>query len=97
VSVNVKNTGRMDGDEVVQLYVRNLATEQPQPLKSLKGFSRIAVAKGESREVRIPLKGEDLRYFDDAKNGFVVAPGRYEIQIGASSQDIRAKAELEVR
>ena len=97
VSVHVKNTGRMDGDEVVQLYVRNLATEQPQPLKSLKGFSRIAITKGESREVRIPLKGEDLRYFDDSKNGFVVAPGRYEIQIGASSQDIRAKAELEVR
>jgi beta-glucosidase len=97
VTVQVKNTGRMDGDEVVQLYVRNFTQGQAQPLKSLKGFSRVPIKRGESRTIRIPLKGDDLKYFDDPKNGFVVAPGKYEIQVGASSQDIRAKAELEVR
>ena len=97
VAVNIRNTGRYDGDEVVQLYVRHLASAAPQPLKSLKGFARIPVRKGESRTVRIPLKAADLRYFDAAKDGFVVEPGRYEIQAGASSLDIRAKAVLEIR
>jgi beta-glucosidase len=81
----------------VQLYVRHLASAAPQPLKSLKGFVRTPIRRGESRTVRIPLKAADLRYFDAAKDGFVVEPGRYEIQAGASSQDIRAKAVLEVR
>jgi beta-glucosidase len=97
VAVEVRNTGRFDGDEVVQLYVRSLASKAPQPLKSLRGFTRVAIRKGESRTVRIPLKAADLRYFDEARDAFVVEPGRYEIQVGASSQDIRAKAELEVR
>ncbi len=96
-AVDVTNNGRYDGDEVVQLYVRNLASAAPQPLKSLKGFSRVAIKKGESRTVRIPLRATDLNYFDIAKDGFVVEPGRYEIQVGASSQDIRAKAVLEIR
>jgi beta-glucosidase len=96
-AVDVTNNGRYDGDEVVQLYVRNLASAAPQPLKSLKGFSRVAIKKGESRTVRIPLRAADLNYFDNAKDGFVVEPGRYEIQVGASSQDIRAKAVLEIR
>ena len=97
VAVDVKNTGRLDGDEVVQLYVRNLTPGERQPVKSLKGFSRVSIKKGESRTVRIPLRAPDLRYFNEAKDGFVVEPGRYEIQVGASSQDIRAMAVLEVR
>ena len=97
VAVTVKNSGRYDGDEVVQLYVRNLTEGQPQPLKSLRGFSRVALKRGDSRAVRIPLRVADLKYFDDAKNGFVVAPGKYEVQVGASSADIRAKGSLEVR
>jgi beta-glucosidase len=97
VAVTVKNTGRYDGEEVVQLYVRNLTEGQPQPLKSLRGFSRVSLKKRESRVVRLPLKIADLKYFDEAKNGFVVAPGKYDIQIGASSQDIKGKAELEIR
>jgi beta-glucosidase len=97
VTVTVKNSGRYDGDEVVQLYVRNLTEGQPQPLKSLRGFSRVSLKKGESRAVHIPLRVSDLKYYDEAKNGFVVAPGKYEVQVGASSADIRAKGSLELR
>jgi beta-glucosidase len=97
VAVNVKNTGRYDGDEVVQLYVKSLTSREPQPLKSLKGFRRVSIKKGETRAVGIALRASDLKYFNEKNDGFVVEPGKYEIQIGASSQDIRAKVVLEVR
>jgi beta-glucosidase len=97
VAVNVRNTGRYDGEEVVQLYVKSLTSREPQPLKSLKGFRRVSIKKGESRAVGISLRASDLRYFDEKNDGFIVEPGKYEIQVGASSQDIRAKVALEVR
>jgi beta-glucosidase len=97
VAVNVKNTGRYDGDEVVQLYVKILTSREPQPLKSLKGFRRVAIKRGETRAVAILLKASDLKYYNEAKDGFVVEPGKYEIQVGASSQDIRVKGTLEVK
>jgi beta-glucosidase len=96
VSVTVKNAGSRDGEEVVQLYVRNLDSREPQPLKSLRGFRRIPVRHGESVPVTIPLKADDLRYYSETADRFVVEPGRYEIQVGASSEDIRATAVLEV-
>ncbi len=97
VLVNVKNSGGFDGDEVVQLYLKNKASKQPQPIKALRGFRRVSLKKGESKTVHIPLKSEDLRIFDETKMGFVVDPGAYEIQVGASSEDIRVKAVLKVK
>jgi beta-glucosidase len=97
VTVDIRNTGHSDGEEVVQLYVRNLTSKAPQPRKSLRGFRRVAVKQDQSGRVQIPLRGSDLRYFDESADRFVVEPGRYEIQVGASSEDIRAKATLEVR
>lgn len=97
VTVDIRNTGRSDGEEVVQLYVRNLTSKAPQPRKSLRGFRRVAVKQDQSSRVQIPLRGSDLRYFDESADRFVVEPGKYEIQVGASSEDIRAKAMLEVR
>jgi beta-glucosidase len=105
VSVNIKNTGNYDGEEVVQLYVRKQSTDDSQqstvnklyPIKSLRGFSKINLKKGETKTVQIELKAEDLRYFDEQKNDFVVEPGKYEIQVGASSDDIKLHETLEVK
>ena len=97
VLVNVKNTGGFDGDEVVQLYIKNKTSKQPQPIKALRGFCRVTLKKGESKTVQIPLKSEDLRIFDEAQKGFVVDSGVYEIQVGASSDDIRVKTTLNVK
>lgn len=97
VTVNVRNTGHYDGDEVVQLYVKSLSSREPQPWKALKGFRRVSVAKGESRSVVIPLRASDLRYFDEKNDRFVVEPGRYEIQVGGSSADIRQRMDLHIR
>ncbi len=95
-SVDVKNIGCCDGDEVVQLYVRQPHSAKPQPIKSLRGFKRIFIKKGESRTIQFSLKTDDLKYFDEQKNDFVVDPQKYEIQIGSSSHDIRAAVSLNV-
>lgn len=97
VSVKIKNTGNYEGDEVVQLYVKNKISQQPQPIKALRGFKRISLKKGETKTIQIPLKSEDLRTFDEVKNRFVVDAGTYEIQIGASCEDIRLRTPLMVK
>lgn len=97
VSVKIKNAGNYDGDEVVQLYVKNKASKQREPIRALKGFQRINLKKGETRTVQITLASADLRTFDERKNKFVVDAGAYEIQLGASCEDIRLKAPLKVK
>ena len=97
ISMKLKNDGKYDGDEVVQMYIKDMASNQPQPIHALKGFKRIPLKKGETKIVEIPLKPEDLRTFDEAKNKFVVNKGRYEVQIGASSDDIRLKKLLTIK
>jgi len=97
VSVKVTNNGNRDGEEVVQLYVKNLTSKQPQPIKSLKGFKRIALKKGESKTIELTLKADDLKYFDETKDDFIIEAGDYEVQIGASSEDIKLKEILKVK
>lgn len=97
VIVKVKNTGDFDGDEVVQVYVRNKATNLILPVRALAGFKRERIKSGESKVLQISLKSEQFRYFDETKNKFVVDPGIYEIQVGASSEDIRLTRDLVVK
>jgi len=97
VYVNITNMGPYDGDEVVQLYVKNKASKQIQPIKALKGFQRVKIRKGETKNIKILLKAEDLRYYSEQSNTFVVEKGIYELQVGASCEDIRLKTELTVK
>jgi beta-glucosidase len=87
VSVDVKNTGTRDGDEVVQLYVRHLDSKVERPTKALKGFRRVTVPAGQSRSVEIPLRGADLAYWDVARHAWTVEKGRVELRVGTSSAD----------
>ncbi len=97
-SVRVKNVGARAGDEVVQLYVKPPDTGFPRPRKELRGFRRITLAPGEEQEVSFTLQPDkDATRYDARKKGFTVDPGRYEVQIGASSADIRQKAAFTVR
>ncbi len=96
VLVNVKNTGAFDGDEVVQLYVKNKTTNLTLPIRELEGFQRVNIKSGDTKTIQITLTPEQLRYFNESENKFVVDSGIYEIQIGASSDDIRLKKELKV-
>jgi beta-glucosidase len=91
VTAAIKNVGKRDGDEVVQLYVKNLTSKEPQPIKSLKGFKRISIKSGEAQTVDILLPVNSLKYFNEKKNDYIIEPGKYELQLGSSSSDIRLK------
>jgi beta-glucosidase len=98
VSVRVRNAGERDGDEVVQVYVRDLESSRPMPLKQLRGFSRLHLKRGEEQLVRFELRpARDLSFYDEGRRREVVEPGEFEIQIGASSQDIRLAGRVRVR
>jgi len=97
VSFSLKNISDVEGDEVVQMYIRNMATKLQQPIKSLQGFRRVHLQPGETISVSLPLKAGQLRYFDEATQNYVIAAGNYEIQVGASSEDIRIWKMIEVK
>jgi len=96
-SVVVKNVGKRAADEVVQLYVRALNQKAPHARKDLRGIARVSLAAGESRQVEFVIDpAKDLRRYDSAAKDYVVDAGRYEVQVGASSADIRQRAPFEV-
>ncbi|HOX28740.1 MAG TPA: glycoside hydrolase family 3 C-terminal domain-containing protein, partial [bacterium] len=96
VVLNVKNKGPRDGDEVVQVYVRDLAPGENKPNKRLCGFKRVGIKNGATARVEIPVKISDLGYWNVERHRFEVEPGKYEIQVGASSADIRQTATMDV-
>jgi len=97
VSVDVKNTGARAGDEVVQLYLRGTAADDKAPNRSLRGFERVALKAGEQRTVRFKLVPErDLARYDEARKALAAAPGEFEVEIGASSADLRLRERFTV-
>ncbi len=96
VSVEVKNTGTVASDEVVQLYVKELQPKIKRPIKELKGFDRIHLLPGARRTVKFNLPARELACWDQKRNGFYVKPGDYRIMIGRSSADIQLSAVLKV-
>ncbi len=97
LSVNVKNTGRRDGDEVVQVYYRHLKSSLPQAQLALCGFTRIKVPAGKTAPVSVEIPVERFRYWDVATKSYKVEPGGYEILVGAASDKLTRKLALVVR
>lgn len=91
VDVDVKNTGTREGSEIVQLYISDLKSSLPRPVKELKNFKKIALQPGESKTVSFTINKKDLSFFDPAKHDWVAEPGDFEALIGASSRDIKGK------
>lgn len=91
VSVNVSNTGKMDGEEAVQVYVKRL-NDADAPVKALKGLKKISLKAGETKNVEIELPASSFEYFDLAADGLVEKTGEYEILVGSSSADKDLKA-----
>lgn len=96
VKIDVTDTGKRGGDEVVQLYVKHLNSKVARPLEELEGFERIHLAVGETRTVTLPLPAAALRYWDTAAAHWVLEPGQVQIRVGASSADIRAEKTISV-
>jgi beta-glucosidase len=93
VRCTVKNTGARAGDEVVQLYLHDLLASVARPVEALRGFQRIHLNPGESREVAFTLGVRDLRLLDRELH-WVVEPGTFRLLIGSSSKDIRLRGDL---
>lgn len=96
VSVDVKNTGKLAGDEVVQLYVHDVECSVKRPSKELRGFERISLNPGQTKTVTFTLPGEKLAFYDEKTHGFIVEPGAFDLLVGSSSEDIRLKTQLNV-
>jgi beta-glucosidase len=96
VSLDVANTGARDGDEVVQVYFRHVDSAVPQPREALCGFRRVTVAHGKSAGVEIEVPLERFRYWDVTKQKYIVEPGKYELLVGAASDDIRTRIPFSV-
>ncbi len=94
VSVDVTNTGQRAGQEIVQLYVRDVAARVARPEKELKGFAKVALAPGETKTVALTLDQAALAFWDDYRHAWVAEAGAFEALIGSSSQDIQARAEF---
>jgi len=84
VAVNIKNSSNIDGDEVVQMYIRDNRSSYTRPVKELKGYKRVFVKAGETKTVEIPISAESLAMYDKDFN-FVVEPGEFTIMTGNSS------------
>jgi beta-glucosidase len=96
VTVEVTNTGMTAGDEVVQLYTRQLGSRVKQPLRQLRGFRRVHLRPGETTTVGFDLRADDLAHWDVTSGAFVVESAAHEVMVGRSSADILETATLEV-
>ncbi len=91
ITVPVKNSGSMDGDEVVQIYVKSLDNPEA-PIKSLKGFKRVNIAAGQTASVKITLEPKAFEFYDESIDELSVKTGKYQILYGSSSNDKDLKA-----
>ena len=96
ISFELKNSGSSDGDEVAQIYFRHVNSAVPQPKLALCGFTRVHLAKGESRSVTLDVPAERFRYWDTTQKQYVVEPGKYELLIGGASDDIRLRTQIKI-
>ncbi|MGN1140758.1 MAG: beta-glucosidase [Oliverpabstia sp.] len=94
VSVDVTNKGKCLGQEIVQVYVADLESHMFRPKKELKGFTKVMLKPGETRRVEVILDEDAFAYYIPHLNRFAVETGRFEIQVGSSSADIRLKEEI---
>ena len=96
VSVDVTNTGRRPGDEVAQLYVRHLGSRVERPNEDLRGFRRVTLKPGETRTIEFSLPASSLAYWNPDGHRWVVEAEPVEIDVGASSADIRVRRQIQV-
>jgi len=88
ISVDVTNTGKVSGDEVVQLYIHDMIGSRTRPVKELKGFERISLEPGEKKTVQFKIDDESLKFYNQNKE-WIVEPGEFEVMVGSSSSDVK--------
>lgn len=96
ISFNIKNTGEVDGDEVVQIYLSDIISSLERPVKELKAFKKIKLSVGEKKEIKIELDKTALAFYSDVESSWIYESGIFEILVGSSSRDIRLQEKFEV-
>jgi beta-glucosidase len=96
ITATIKNSGQVDGDEVVQLYIRDDFSSIVTPVKQLRAFQRVHIPSGEQKTVSFELSTEDLMLLNPSMN-WVVEPGTFTVMVGASSDDIRLQSQVEIK
>ena len=89
-TVDVTNTGNYDGDEIVQLYIRDMVGSITRPVQELKGFERVNIKKGETKTISFEITPELLQFYDQNYNE-VLEPGDFQVMVGPNSRDIITK------
>ena len=97
VAFTLRNTGKVAGAEVAQVYVGDTECSVPRPFKELKGYEKVYLKKGESKRVHILLEEEAFAFFDTSIHDFRVEPGQFEISVGGSSRNLPLKATIEIK
>jgi beta-glucosidase len=97
VSVAVKNIGKTEGKEVVQLYIGDEKASVARPVKELKAFDKINLLPGEEKQVNFTISIDDLKFYDENKKDWVAEPGKFNVYIGSSSTDIRSIVDFELK
>lgn len=95
-TVNVKNTGSREGAEVVQLYVHDDKASVERPYKELKGFAKVNLKPGESKDVEISIDRRALSFWDETTNGWKVEPGKFTILVGNASDNLTLKTNIKI-
>jgi beta-glucosidase len=95
ISMTVKNTGQLSGDEVIQFYVRDEYASMPRPVKELKGFTRVTLKPGESKQVTFHFHVNQMAFYD-ADLKLILEPGTFKVMIGSSSESIHLEDQFEV-
>jgi beta-glucosidase len=96
-TVSVKNTGKRDGEEVVQLYISDLKSSLPRPVKELKEFEKVSLKAGETKVVTFTVDKSALSFFEADKHEWIAEPGDFEAVVGASSTDIKTKVGFKLK
>jgi beta-glucosidase len=96
VSLDITNTGTCTGQEVVQVYIRDVAASLRRPEKELKAFAKVQLEPGKRKTVTLPITREALAYYDDLAHEWIAEAGEFEVLVGSSSQDIRARETFEL-
>jgi beta-glucosidase len=96
VTFTVKNTGKVDGADVAQVYVHQQHSTLPRPEKELKGFQKVFLHAGESKTVSIILNEGAFQYYNDQLNQWVLEPGKFDVLAGNSAQNILLKGTIQL-
>jgi len=96
ISFNIKNTGDVEGKEIAQLYVHDVKSSVPRPVKELKGFKKIELKPGESKTIEITLDKKDFSFWNPATKSWFAEKGKFILDVGASSRNIKLQKEVEL-